>query len=174
MTHDEFAQYEEDHRDLIGALQQLSQGTRASPGFLAAVIAQAEQLPIFPRQGLMDWVTSPHPRPVSVMTQVAVVGLFVFAIIGAIPQYALWIKSYAWGVPADAMYEARQQERLWKKNFACAAQIDHSASNYAALTGEWGTVVVWACPSGDVQVTVEAHQETLARRSVWIALDAFE
>jgi hypothetical protein len=105
---------------------------------------------------------------------VAVAVLLLLAMIGAVPQYALWIKAYAWGVPSDAMYTARIQERLWEKNFACAAQLDHSSSTYAALTGEWGTVVVWACPSGDVQVTVESPQEARSRRSVWIALDAFE
>ncbi len=61
---------------------------------------------------------------------------------------------------------------LWQKNFACATQLNRDSSNYAAIAGEHVTVVTWACPSGDVLITVESATEESMQRSVWIALEA--
>jgi hypothetical protein len=64
----------------------------------------------------------------------------------------------------------RAQEQLWQKNFACATQLDHNSSNYALIAGEHVVVVTWACPSGDVLVTVESATDESFRRSVWMPL----
>jgi hypothetical protein len=101
----------------------------------------------------------------------AAAGLIVLAVVGAIPQYLAWINAYVMGVPTETIYEARIQERLWQKNFTCATQIDQSSSNYAVINGEELVVVTWACPSGDVLVTVESSTDRAARRSVWVPLE---
>jgi hypothetical protein len=111
-------------------------------------------------------------RPTTVGARLAFAALFVLAVIGAVPQYATWIKAYTMGVPVAAIHEAQIQERLWEKNFACATQLDRNSDNYAAIAGEHVVVVTWACPSGDVLVTVESVTDEVSRRSVWIPLEA--
>jgi hypothetical protein len=101
---------------------------------------------------------------------VALVAGFVLALIGAVPQYMTWINAYVWGIPSDTLYQAKVQERLWKKNFNCATQIDRSSSNYAVIDGERVVVVTWVCPSGDVLVTLESAGDESFQRSIWIPL----
>jgi hypothetical protein len=102
--------------------------------------------------------------------RLAVAVLLILVVMGAVPQYITWFSAYLLGVPADRVYEARAQEMLWQKNFACATQLDHNSSNYALIAGEHVVVVTWACPSGDVLVTVESATDESFRRSVWIPL----
>ncbi len=66
--------------------------------------------------------------------------------------------------------KARVQESLWHKNFVCATRLNRQSDNYAAIVGEQVTVVAWACPSGDVLVTVEPSTDAAPRRSVWIPM----
>lgn len=175
MRHDEFAQHEDQARNLIEALGQMSRQTQVSPDFAARVMARADELPV-PRQGLFARLCR---RPMGVMASVpwrwrvaaVVVGLLL--LVAAVPQYVTWIKAYAMGVPSGALWEARLQERLWEKNFTCATRLNHHSANYAAIVGDRVTVVTWACPSGDVLVSLESLLDEPARRSVWIALDSF-
>jgi hypothetical protein len=169
MTPDELHAHEEANRELVEALRRVSQETHASPDFRQRVMARADHLPV-PRRTIFGWVWPPSWWSPPLGWQLAGVALFVLAVIGAVPQYLAWINAYVMGVPTDTIYEARVQERLWKKNFTCATQIDHTSSNYAAITGEELVVVTWACPSGDVLVTVESSNEHASRRSVWIPL----
>lgn len=170
MTPDELNAHEEANRELVEALRRVSQDTSAPPGFLQRVMARADHLPV-PRRRWWEWVWQPPLWSMSSGLRLAGVALFVLAIIGAIPQYVAWINAYVMGVPTDTIYEARIQEQLWKKNFTCATQIDHTSSNYAAIMGEDLVVVTWACPSGDVLVTVESLTERASRRSVWVPLE---
>jgi hypothetical protein len=171
VAHDELERQEQTARDLIEALAKMSHQTRASSGFVARVMARADTLAV-PRPGALAWLTGGGGWLVAGGARLAVAALVVLALIGAVPQYITWIKALVMGVPADVLHEARMQENLWEKNFACATQLDRHSSNYAAISGEHVIVVTWACPSGDVLVTVESATDDVARRSVWIPLDA--
>lgn len=170
MTHDEFTRREEEARDIIDALGRLSRDRQASADFPARIMARAEQLPS-PRRGFFAWLTGEFLWPTTVGARVAVAAVCLLVVIGAASQYMTWIKAYLMGVPSSTMYQARLQERLWEKNFACATQLDQNSNNYAVITGEHVVVVAWACPSGDVLVTVESPTEELSQRSVWVAFD---
>ena len=80
------------------------------------------------------------------------------------------IDAFFLGVSSKIIYEAKAQETLWEKNFACATQLDQNAENYAAVTIDNVVVVTWACPSGDVLVTLESPSDNASKRSVWIPL----
>jgi hypothetical protein len=174
VRHDEFAQHEDRARNLIETLGQFSNDTSASPDFAARVMARADELPM-PRRGLfaricrapLDVITS---TPLRWRIATAVVSLLLVA--AAVPQYVTWIKAYTMGVPSTALWEARLQEHLWEKNFACATQLNHDSANYAVITADRVTVVTWACPSGDVLVSLESLSDEPSRRSVWVALDS--
>jgi hypothetical protein len=171
MTPDELNKHEIAARDVINTLGQLSHGVRASPDFPAQVMARAEPL-LSPRQRFLHWLIGLGAWQVPLFARVAVAVVFVLAVIGAVPQYVAWINAYGLGVSPDSIHEARVQEWLWEKNFACATQIDRSSSDYATLIGDYVNVVVWACPSGDVLVVVESPtSEQISRRSVWVALE---
>lgn len=103
--------------------------------------------------------------------RIVVAALGVLVLVGAISQYMTWVNAYWMGIPSDELHEARIQESLWRKNFDCAAQLNHQSKNYAAIAGEQVTVVTWACPSGDVLVTLESVSNEISRRSIWVALD---
>lgn len=170
MRHDEMAKQEAAAREIIQALARLSSDVRASPDFLAQVMAQADHMPI-PRRRLRHWIVSAAWWPGAPALRWAVAAVLLLALAGAIPQYAAWITAYVWDIPAAAIHEARTQHQLWKKNFACATQLDGNSNNYVALTNEHVNVVVWTCPSGDVLVTVQSLKEPSAQRYVWIGLD---
>jgi hypothetical protein len=170
MTPDEFNSQEEANRDLVEALRRLSQDAPAPADFLARVMARADHEPV-PRRSILAWAWQPPPWSMAMGMRLAAAAIFVLAVIGAVPQYIAWINAYVMGVPTDTIYEARIQERLWKKNFACATQLVHNSDNYAVITGEDVVVVTWACPSGDVLVTVESSNDNAARRSVWVPLE---
>lgn len=170
MTPEELKRQEDGARDIIDALARLSRHTQAPPHFAAAVMAQAEQSPA-PHRGLRAWLRLWLPGPASPgLLRLATVALLVLALCGAVPQYVAWINAYRLDVPSEAIYEARLQERLWHKNFACATQLDHSSHNYAAIAGERVSVVVWTCPSGDVLVTLESPDQGSRERYVWLEL----
>jgi len=171
MTPDELARREEANRDLLEALGQLSQYQQAPSDFLEQVMARAAQVPV-PRRGWLALLTSVASWPTTVVARVACAGAFVLALVGAVPQYITWVNAYVLGVSAETVYQAKTQERLWHKNFACATQIDRSSSNYALIDGEHVQVVTWVCPSGDVLVTLEPQAHDAYRRSIWIPLSA--
>ncbi len=171
MRHDEFARHEADARDLIEALGKISRDRQASADFEAQVMARADQAPA-PRRGLWSWFFDMPWVPASPTMRIAVAALGVLMLVGAVSQYITWVNAYWMGSPSDELREARIQERLWQKNFDCAAQLDHKSANYAAIAGEQVTVVTWACPSGDVLVTLASVSNEISRRSVWVALDA--
>lgn len=172
MKHDEFSRHEDDARDLIEALSKLSHGTQASPGFRARVMAQADQLST-PRRGALAWLSDLLLWPASLGWQVVVAALCLVVMIGAMSQYVTWIRAGLMGVPSGLLHEAQLQEQLWQKNFECATQLSQQSANYAAIAGEHITVVTWACPSGDVLVTLESltESEDASRRSVWVPLE---
>ena len=171
MKHDEFSRHEDDAHDLIEALGKLSRETQASPGFSARVMAQAEQVPI-PRRSALAWLLDLTWWPTSPGWQVAVAAFCLVVMIGAVSQYVTWIRAGLMGVPSGSLHEAKLQQQLWQKNFECATQLSQQSANYAAIAGEHVTVVTWACPSGDVLVTLESltESEDVSRRSVWVAL----
>jgi hypothetical protein len=111
--------------------------------------------------------------PASPGWQAAVAALCLIVMIGAVSQYVTWIRAGLMGVPSGLLHEAQLQEQLWQKNFECATQLTQQSANYAAIAGEHVTVVTWACPSGDVLVTLESltGSEDVSRRSVWVAFD---
>jgi hypothetical protein len=164
-AHDELAQFEDANRDLIATLGKLSRDVEASPDFLRRVMARADSIPAPGRW----WLTWLPVAPASPALRLAAALVVVLALIGAIPQYASWLEGYVSG-PSDTIYEAKIQEQLWKKNFTCASQLDRSSSNYAAIRGEQVVVVAWACPSGDVLVTIESPDQQVTK-NVWLALD---
>lgn len=170
MRQDEFARHEEETRDIIEVLGKLSRDVQASPGFTARVLAQADALPP-PRRGVFRWIAEGVVWPMSPPVRLALAALGVLLCIGAVSQYVTWINAYLMGVPSGALREARQQEQLWEKNFLCATQLNRSSNNYAATTGDQVTVVAWACPSGDVLVTLESATEESLQRSVWVPLN---
>ena len=170
MTPEELNAREEANRELVEALRRVSQDTRASPDFVARVMARAGA-GAFPRPGVWAWLWQPPLWSGAMSLRLAGAAFLVLAVIGAIPQYLAWINAYVMGVPAETIYEARIQERLWQKNFYCATEMDQSSSNYAVINGEELVVVTWACPSGDVLVTVESSNDRAARRSVWVPLE---
>lgn len=170
MRHDELEKEEDRSRDLIDALGMLSRETQATPDLIARTLAQADQLPE-PRRAWRHWVGI-AAWSVPMHSPAMVVSLLVLALVGAVPQYLTWVRAYVMGVPSETVHEARVQEELWEKNFACATQLDHDSGNYAAITGEHVVVVAWACPSGDVLVTIEATTADATRRTVWIPLDS--
>jgi hypothetical protein len=169
VTPDELARQEDAHREIIEALGKLSHQAQASPDFLGRVMEQADRLPL-PRWHILAWLRPEPGWTPTTVTRVAFAVVLVLAMIGAVPQYLAWINAYTLGVPSESIHWAKAQERLWKKNFACATQLANSSSNYAALTGEQVVVVAWACPSGDVLVTLESPVDESFRRSVWISL----
>ena len=171
MRHDDFARHEDEACNLIEALGQLSRDTQASPGFARRVLARADERPL-PRRGAFGWIWRVPIGLTSSRWRVAVAVCGLMLLIGAVPQYVTWIKASVMGVPSGALREARLQERLWEKNFACATRLNHHSANYAAIAGDRVTVVTWACPSGDVLVSVESLADDPLRRSVWIALDS--
>jgi hypothetical protein len=174
VRHDEFARHEDQARNLIGTLGQLSREAQASPDFAARVMARADALPV-PCRGLLSQICQ---VPVGVMAltplrwRVAAAVLSLLLWVAAVPQYVTWIKAYMMGVPSGSLWAARLQERLWEKNFICATRLNHHSANYAAIAGDHVTVVTWACPSGDVLVSLESLADEPSRRSVWIALDS--
>lgn len=170
MRHDEFAQHEAGARDLIEALGKLSRDHQTSADFEARVMARAAQEPT-PRRGLWSWFFDLPWRPVSPSMRIAVAVLSVLILVGAVSQYVTWANAYWMGIPSDELHEARVQEHLWQKNFDCAAQLNYESANYAAIAGEQVTVVTWACPSGDVLVTLESVSNEILQRSIWVALD---
>jgi hypothetical protein len=170
MTPEKFTQHERAARDIIETLGEMSRKAPASPDFFAQVMARAAELPA-PRPRLVDRVLACVAWPGSVQTRMALAALLVLACIGAVPQYMAWVKAYLIGVPADALHEARLQEALWEKNFACAAQLDQHSNAYATLTYDPVNVVVWACPSGDVLVGLGSTTEPEVRRNVWVPLE---
>lgn len=173
MKHDEFSRHEDDARDLIEALGKLSRDTQASPDFSARVIVQADQLPT-PRRGVFAWLSDLPLWPASPGWQVVAAAFCLVVMIGAISQYVTWVQAGLMGVPSGLLHEAQLQQQLWQKNFECATQLTQQSANYAAIAGEHVTVVTWACPSGDVLVTLESltESETVSQRSVWVPLDA--
>ena len=170
MRQDEFARHEEEARDLIEGLGKLSHDVQASPGFTARVLAQADELPT-PHRGFFRRMAEGLMWPTSTPIRLAFAALGILLCIGAVSQYVTWINAYLMGVPSGAVREARLQEKLWEKNFLCATQLNRSSNNYAAATGDHVTVVAWACPSGDVLVTVESTTEETLQRSVWVPLN---
>ncbi|WP_218673772.1 hypothetical protein, partial [Candidatus Entotheonella palauensis] len=133
--------------------------------------ARAAQEPA-PRRGLWSWLLDLRWGVASPPMRIAMAALSVFILVGAVSQYVTWTRAYWMGISPDALHEARIQEHLWQKNFDCAAQLDYESANYAAIAGEQVTVVTWACPSGDVLVTLESVSDEISQRSVWVALDA--
>lgn len=175
MRHDEFARHEADARDLIDALGKLTSSSdhQASADFEAQVLARADAEPeLTPRRRFWAWFFDAPWGPASPVMRLAMAGLSAVILVGAVSQYITWANAYWMGIPFDGLREARLQERLWHKNFECATQLDHQSANYAAIAGEQVTVVTWACPSGDVLVTLESVSDEISRRSVWVALDA--
>ena len=172
MRHDEFTRCEADARDLIEALEKLKRPRdhQVSADFEAQVMSRATQIPA-PRRGLWAWFCARPWGPASPPIRVAVATLSLLIFVGAVSQYITWMKAYWMGIPPDELHEARIQEQLWQKNFDCAAQLDYESTNYAAIAGEQVTVVTWACPSGDVLVTLESVSNAVDQRSVWVALD---
>lgn len=175
MKHDEFSRHEDDARDLIEALGKLSRDTPASSDFSARVIAQADQLPT-PRRGAFTWLLDLPLCPASPGWQVAAAALCLIVMIGAVSQYITWVQAGLMGVPSGLLHEAQLQQQLWQKNFECATHLTQQSANYAAIAGEHVTVVTWACPSGDVLVTLESltESEDVSRRSVWVPFDFSE
>jgi hypothetical protein len=170
VTHDEFSRREAEARDILDALGQLSRAAQASPGFAENVLAQAEQFPV-PRRGYLGWLTAAPRWPSTMAMRCAVAAVCVLVVIGAVSQYVTWIRAALLGVPSGTLAYASLQEKLWEKNFACATQLDQHSDDYALITSEHVIVVAWACPSGDVLVTVESPAEERLERSVWVALD---
>jgi hypothetical protein len=152
----------------------MSRDAQASPDFAARVMARADELPV-PRRSLLAQICR-VPMGVIGLTplrwRVATAVVSLLLVVAAVPQYVTWIKAYIMGVPSGALWEARLQERLWEKNFTCATRLNHHSANYAAIAGDHVTVVTWACPSGDVLVSLESLSDEPSRRSVWIALDS--
>ena len=152
MTPDELNSQEEANRDLVEALRRVSHDALAPADFLARVMARADHEPV-PRRGVLAWVWQPPLWSMAMGMRLAGAVIFVLAVIGAVPQYIAWINAYVMGVPTEAIYEARTQERLWKKNFTCATQLVHNSSNYGChhwRGGGGGDVglPVWGC-AGD-------------------------
>jgi hypothetical protein len=172
VTHDELRRREEEAREIIDAFGRLSREAQASPGFSDRVLAQAGRLPV-PRRGFLSWFWAIPLWPMT-GARLAVAAVCVLAVIGAVPQYVTWIRATLLGVPSGTLAYATLQEKLWEKNFACATQLDQNSDSYAAITSEHVTVVAWACPSGDVLVTVESPAEEPRERSVWVGLDVPE
>lgn len=169
MTHDEFEQHEHAARDVIQQLRRVTGTTKASPDFMAGVLARAErEAP--PRRGVKNWLATALLWPASFRTTAALAVCMFVALLGAIPQYYAWINAYVIGVSPTLLQTARLQEELWKKNFTCATQLDHDSTAYASLTDDHVNVVVWACPSGDVLVVMGTPAEPSSRRSVWVPL----
>ena len=172
MRHDEFARREDDARDLIGALGQLnvSRTPETAANFEAQVMARAAQEPeprprFWSRWFDMSWA------PGSPSMRLAVAALGIFLLVGSVSQYVTWVNAYWIGIPPDELHQARVQEELWQKNFECAAQLDYESANYASLAGDQVTVVTWACPSGDVLVTLKSVSDEISERSIWVALN---
>ena len=169
MTPDDFKQRERAHRDLIRNLQRISTHIQPTHDFADRVM-RAAQLHQFANIGLIERIRN-HARFTSSITiRVASVTVMVLALLGAIPQYYRWVDSFLLGVSSNQIYEAKLQETLWEKNFACATQLDQRADSYAAITNDHVVVVTWACPSGDVLITLESPTDETSRRSVWIPL----
>ncbi|PON15274.1 hypothetical protein C2W62_24675 [Candidatus Entotheonella serta] len=173
MRHDEFARHEADAHDLIEALGQLagSRDRQTAADFEAQVMARAAREPV-PRRGLWSWLFDRLWIPESPPLQIALAALSVLILVGSVSQYVTWVNAYWMGIPPDELREARIQEHMWQKNFDCAAQLNHTSANYAAIAGDQVSVVTWACPSGDVLVTLASVSDEVSQRSIWVALDA--
>jgi hypothetical protein len=169
MTPEELKRQEDSARDILDALARLTRHTQAPPDFVATVMAQIEPSPPLSMR-LRVWLRTWLQWPASSWARVATIALLFLAFCGAVPQYVAWLQAYLLDVPSEAIHEAQLQERLWHKNFACATRLDHSSHNYASLAGDRVIVVVWACPSGDVLVTLESPDEPSRERYVWIEL----
>lgn len=171
MTQNELNNRENAHQHLIRGLGKISDDLHASDHFAAKVLAAADNLEPTHAGWLTRWfgITDPHQMS---GVRIAVAAILVLAIVGAVPQYATWIDAYLLGVPSKVIYEAKTQETLWQKNFACATKLDRTSENYAAISVENVVVVTWACPSGDVLVTLESPTDDASRRSVWIPMQA--
>ncbi|GIX49655.1 MAG: hypothetical protein KatS3mg131_3866 [Candidatus Tectimicrobiota bacterium] len=157
MTPEELARREAAAHAQVAALRALAETERATPGFAARVLAAAG--------GVRPRRAAALPVPAGLLV------LLGLALLGAVPQYLAWFQALRLKVPPAAVAVARLQEQLWQRNFACAGQLDARSGNYAALTTEAVVVVVWACPSGDVLLTVESPAGAFPRRSLWIAHD---
>ena len=155
MTPDELNSQEEANQDLVEALRRVSHDTPAPADFLARVMARADHEPV-PQRGVLAWVWQPPCGPWPWGCGWRELSLIVLAVVGAVPQYIAWINAYVMGVPTERIYAARTRSACGRKNFNCATQLVHNSSNYGVITGEEVVVVTWACPSGDVLVTVES------------------
>lgn len=175
MMDDEFARHEDEARNLIKALGKLSSETQASPDFITRVMASVDELPT-PRCGFFSRFRDNLLWPTTLRLQIGVTALGLLLMLGAISQYATWIQASLLGVSSGSLREAQLQEQLWQKNFDCATKLDQHSTDYAAIDSAQVTVVMWACPSGDVLVTLESPTDTntLSRRSVWVAFDVRE
>ena len=170
MTPEELQRQEESARALIEALGRVSRPLQAPADFVASVLARADALPPHTPRRRLWWPQWLLPVPTSPLLRMATIGVVLLALVGAIPQYLAWLQAYRLNVPSQAIHEAEMQERLWRKNFACATSLDHSSPNYAAVAGERVMVVVWTCPSGDVLVTLESPEEPARERYIWLEL----
>ena len=169
MTPDELRQFERTRQTLIEDLQRVSQQIAPSQDFahraISAALLQGSR-----KTGWAAKVLGHFHSTSSVGVRVALAMVLVLALLGAVPQYYRWLNSFWLGVSANRIDEAKLQEKLWEKNFICATHLDQSADSYAAITNEHVVVVTWACPSGDVLVTLESPTDEASRRSVWIPI----
>lgn len=168
MTPDELKQHERTLRDLISNLKRVSNNIQPTNGFSDRVIIAAQQRSL--KTSRMTWIRGRFRFTSSVPVRVAYVTILLIAMLGAVPQYNRWIDGFLLGVSSDHIREAKIQQTLWEKNFACATQLDQRANSYAAITNDHVVVVTWACPSGDVLITLESPTDEASRRSVWVPL----
>lgn len=169
MTPDELKQLEQARLYLIKDLQRVSKQIRPTEDFAKRVISAAKLRGNL-QAGWTERLLGHFHFTSLVGVRVAFAIVVLLAFLGAIPQYYRWIDSFWLGVSSNQIHQAKIQEMLWEKNFACATQLDQSADGYAAITNEHVVVVTWACPSGDVLVTLESPIDEASRRSVWIPI----
>jgi len=95
--HDGLEQHEAAARELIAAMGRLSHEVQAPPDFVAQVLAHAAPLPA-PRPARLAWLGR-FPWGVDV----ALAAVMVLAVVGAVPQYLTWFRSYVQGVPSKTV-----------------------------------------------------------------------
>jgi hypothetical protein len=90
------------------------------------------------------------------------------AILGAIPQYSNWFAAWSHGIPANNWGAAKEQVKLWDRNFECSKE-NNLESIETHTNFQVGALV---CPSGDVLVKVHSplEKEPFYR---WIGIDSF-
>lgn len=165
MRREEFEREEENAHDLIEMLSNLSRHTSVPPDFLSSIMTRAEQTPVH-RSGTwmhgIRWIRWPEMS----FAKAAVVILFGITLLGAIPQYVTWLRTYS-------SVATSEQEELWQKNADCSLNL--TAQNYRSIEVEGRQIEVLVCPSGDVLVKVgppDSEQYEYLYR--WIALDALK